>query len=46
MSAMNAAGSELRPAGGVVGDYHARKHRVFQRMADDQLAYRQLLADG
>jgi FGGY-family pentulose kinase len=44
LSAMNAAGDVVAPAGGVVRDYHARKHRVFHRMYDDQQAYKALLA--
>jgi FGGY-family pentulose kinase len=40
MGAMSAAGSIVEPSGGEVRTYHARKHRVFQRMYDDQMAYR------
>ena len=36
---MNAAATVIEPSRGAVADYHARKHRVFQRMHDDQLAY-------
>ena len=43
MSAMNTAERVVEPAGGDVADYHARKHRVFHRMHDDQLAYRALM---
>lgn len=46
MRAMNAAGSEVRPASGAVADYHARKHAVFQRMYEDQRAYARLMRDG
>ncbi len=40
MGAMSRAGSTVLPAGGPVAAYHAAKHEVFQRMHDDQLAYR------
>ena len=43
MSHMNRAGEEVRPAKGPVAEYHERKHRVFQRMYDDQMAYRGLM---
>jgi ribulose kinase len=43
MSAMCHAGSIVDPAGGAVADYHAKKHAVFLRMHDDQLAYRALM---
>jgi FGGY-family pentulose kinase len=39
MSAMNAVGSEVQPQHGKVREYHQRKHVVFQRMHEDQLAY-------
>ena len=39
MGAMNAVGGEVQPAGGAVAEYHARKHRIFHRMYDDQRAY-------
>jgi hypothetical protein len=39
MGAMNAVGSELPAARGEVAEYHARKHAVFHRMYEDQLAY-------
>jgi ribulose kinase len=44
MAAMNAAAGAIAPSGGEVAAYHARKHRVFQRMYDDQMAYGQLMA--
>lgn len=44
MSAMNRAGDALVPATGRVAGFHAAKHRVFQRMHADFLAYRQILA--
>jgi FGGY-family pentulose kinase len=43
MGHMNRAGEETLPAKGAVADYHERKHRVFQRMYDDQMAYRALM---
>jgi ribulose kinase len=46
MGAMNAPDRILEPAGGAVRDYHDRKHTVFHRMHDDQLAYRQLMGSG
>ncbi len=44
MSAMNRAGSVIRPADGKVAAYHAAKHRVFARMFDDFTAYRDIMA--
>jgi FGGY-family pentulose kinase len=43
MGAMSRAGATIRPAGSAVADFHARKHQVFLRMHDDQLAYRALM---
>ena len=43
MGAMNAAERVVEPAEGDVAEYHAHKHRVFQRMHDDQIAYRLLM---
>jgi FGGY-family pentulose kinase len=43
MAMMNSADRVITPATPQVRDYHARKHRVFLRMHDDQLAYRELL---
>jgi ribulose kinase len=43
MGAMSAAGLVLPPRGGDVAAYHARKHQVFARMVEDQLAYRELM---
>ena len=45
MANMNAAGREVLPARGATSDYHDRKHRVFHRMYDDQLAYRALMSE-
>jgi FGGY-family pentulose kinase len=44
MAAMNRADRVIVPAGGPTADYHARKHQVFQRMYQDQLAYRRLMS--
>jgi ribulose kinase len=43
MAAMNRAGRIIQPAGGEVARFHDAKHRVFLRMHDDQLAYRELM---
>lgn len=44
MSAMNSAGPVVAPATGRLARYHEAKHRVFQRMHADFLAYRRLMA--
>ena len=44
MRSMNAAASRIQPAKGPVAEYHNRKYKVFRRMYDDQMAYRQLMA--
>ena len=43
MASMSAASRTIEPAGGEVAAYHDRKHRVFERMYDDQMAYRTLM---
>lgn len=43
MAAMNHAERVIATSGGDVAAFHARKHRVFQRMYDDQLAYRAIM---
>lgn len=43
MSAMSSSGRILQPATGATRSYHEAKHRVYQRMLDDQLAYRELM---
>jgi ribulose kinase len=43
MGAMTRAGRVVEPAGGEVDRFHDAKHRVFQRMHDDQLAYRETM---
>lgn len=45
MAAMTASGKTVDPRGGEVRAYHDRKHRVFLRMYEDQMAYRQLMND-
>ncbi|HEX3595411.1 MAG TPA: FGGY-family carbohydrate kinase [Polyangiaceae bacterium] len=45
MSSMSASGGEVAPPSNAVRDYHARKHRVFERMYADQIAYRELMAE-
>jgi FGGY-family pentulose kinase len=40
MRAMNATSGEVPAARGAVAKYHERKHAVFQRMYQDQLAYK------
>ena len=44
MATMNKADRVVAPAGGVVAAYHSKKHRVFHRMYEDQMAYRALMA--
>jgi ribulose kinase len=44
MAAMNAVATAIEPEAGAVAAYHQRKHRVFQRMYTDQVAYAQLMA--
>jgi hypothetical protein len=43
MAAMNAAGEVISPGPGPVRQYHEGKHAVFQRMYEDQMAYRKLI---
>ncbi|MEP7124940.1 MAG: FGGY-family carbohydrate kinase [Byssovorax sp.] len=43
MGAMSEADRVIEAAGGAVASYHAAKHRVFQRMYEDQMAYRALM---
>ncbi len=45
MAAMTSSGKTVDPQGGDVKSYHDRKHRVFMRMYDDQMAYRALMND-
>jgi len=43
MAAMTRAGRVVRPSGGAVAKFHEAKHRVFLRMHDDQMAYREIM---
>lgn len=43
MGAMGGTGGRIEPAGGGVARFHASKHAVFQRMYEDQMAYRALM---
>ena len=43
MASMNEADRIVAPARGEPAEYHARKHRIFHRMHDDQIAYRDLM---
>jgi ribulose kinase len=46
MAAMNEAASTIEPSGGAVAAFHDAKHRVFQRMYEDQLAYRAIMKES
>jgi FGGY-family pentulose kinase len=46
MAAMNEAASSIQPTGGAVAKFHDAKHRVFQRMYEDQVAYRDIMNAG
>jgi FGGY-family pentulose kinase len=43
MNAMNAAGRMVMPSRGRVARYHAAKNRVFHRLHDDFVAYREIM---
>jgi D-ribulokinase len=43
MAGMTRAGRVVHPAGDDVAKFHEAKHRVFLRMHDDQMAYRELM---
>ncbi|HEY8942830.1 MAG TPA: FGGY-family carbohydrate kinase [Polyangiaceae bacterium] len=43
MGAMNGEGVVIEPRGGRVAAFHEGKHRVFQRLYEDQMAYRALM---
>ncbi|HVW24082.1 MAG TPA: FGGY-family carbohydrate kinase [Polyangiaceae bacterium] len=45
MAAMSGPGVEIPPPGAALRAYHDRKHRVFQRMYGDQIAYRKLMME-
>jgi len=44
MAAMNQAERVIEPAAGEVAAFHDAKHRVFQRMYEDQMAYRAMMS--
>ncbi len=44
MAAMSRAGAVVEPGEAAVRAYHDAKYRVFQRMYDDQMAYRDLMS--
>ena len=44
MGAMSDSSAVVAPSGGEVARYHDKKHRVFLRLYDDQMAYRALMA--
>ena len=46
MTGMSRVGRVLEPGPTDVRGYHARKHAVFQRMYEDQMAYRRLMQGG
>ena len=43
MAGMSGVGAVIEPTGGAVARYHDAKYAVFQRLHDDQLAYRRLM---
>lgn len=43
MAAMNKAERVIEPSRGAVAEFHAKKHKVFHRMYEDQLKYREML---
>jgi FGGY-family pentulose kinase len=45
MRSMNAASNRIRPEKGPISEYHDRKYKVFRRMYDDQMAYRQMMRE-
>lgn len=45
MTAMSRTGEEISPAGGAVAAFHVAKHQVFQRLYEDQMAYRRLIGE-
>jgi FGGY-family pentulose kinase len=46
MAAMNKPGRVIEPAAGATRAFHDRKHAVFLRMYDDQVAYRRIMGDA
>ncbi len=45
MAAMNKTGGVIEPAGSEVARYHEAKHRVFHKLYEDQMAYRQIMSE-
>ena len=43
MAAMNKAERVIEPSRGAVAEFHAKKHKVFHRLYEDQLKYREML---
>jgi FGGY-family pentulose kinase len=43
MAAMNSVGEIIEPATGPTAEYHAKKYKIFQRMFEDQMAYRSMM---
>ncbi|MFH0944321.1 MAG: FGGY-family carbohydrate kinase [Planctomycetota bacterium] len=43
MGAMSRTETAMEPAGGLVAEYHERKHRVFLKMHDDQQEYARIV---
>ncbi len=43
MATMNKATQIIEPSRGAAADYHARKHKIFHRMYEDQVAYREMI---
>ena len=43
MSSMNRAARTLPPGEGAIREYHEKKQRVFHRLYQDQMAYRELM---
>jgi len=44
MGTMSRQGGVVEAAGGAVAAFHQKKHQVFLRMYEDQMAYRGLMA--
>ncbi len=45
MAAMDKAGNVIEPAGSEVARYHEAKHKVFHKLYEDQMAYRQIMSE-
>lgn len=46
MHSMSGTSAVIEPSRGAVAAHHDARHRVFQRMHDDQMAYRKLMSEG